>query len=115
MTSRYIEHAVESLDELRARIAELDAVMVYFTEPSCQVGAAVEAKALRLVHYEFPKLEVLRVDTVGVPEAAGQLEVLTIPTLILFFAGRETARFVRTFGLDEVRQAIERPYRLMFE
>jgi thioredoxin-like negative regulator of GroEL len=74
----------------------------------------VEQKALEMVAEEFPRIELLRVDTVAVPEAAGQLEVLTLPTLIVFFAGRETARFVRTFGIDEVRRALERPYAIMF-
>lgn len=109
-----METFADSLEALRSRIAECDAAMVYFTEPSCQVGAAVEQKALALVNEEFPRLDVIHVDTVAVPEAAGQYEVLTIPTLILFFAGRETTRFVRTFGIDEVRQAIERPYAVMF-
>ncbi len=110
-----MEYVVDSVEALRSRIAESDAVMVYFTEPSCQVGAAVEQKALTLVTEEFPRLDVVHVDTVAVPEAAGQFGVLTIPTLILFFAGRETQRFVRTFGIDQVRQAIERPYALIFE
>jgi len=109
-----MEYFAESLEALRSQIAASDAVMVYFTEPSCQVGAAVEQKALGLVAAEFPRLDVLHVDTVALPEVAGQWEVLTIPTLILCFAGRETARFVRTFGIDEVRQAIERPYAVMF-
>ncbi|MBI2389523.1 MAG: thioredoxin family protein [Deltaproteobacteria bacterium] len=110
-----MEHVASSLEALRSLVAGSDAAMVTFTEPSCQVGAAVEQKALALVREEFPRLDVILVDTVQVPEAAGQYEVLTIPTLVLFFAGRETARFVRTFGIDEVRQAIERPYAVMFE
>lgn len=115
MVTNAMESFAESLEGLRGRIAESDAVMVYFTEPSCQVGAAVQPKALALVTDEFPRMDVVHVDTVRVPDAAGQFEVLTLPTLILFFAGRETARFVRTFGIDEVRRAIERPYAVMFE
>lgn len=110
-----MEHVAESLEALRKTIATSPAVMAFFTEPSCQVGAAVEAKALAMVTEEFPRLDVIHVDTVGVPEAAGQYEVLTIPTLILFFDGRETKRFVRTFAIDEVRRAIERPYAMLFE
>jgi hypothetical protein len=37
-----------------------------------------------------------------------------VPTVVICFDGRETARFVRTFGIDEVRRAIERPYEVMF-
>lgn len=109
-----MDREAASLSDLRERIATADAVVAFFTEPSCRVGAAVERKTLDLVTEEFPKLELVHVDTVAVPEAGGQFEVLTLPTLIVFFAGRETARFVRTFGIDEVRQAIERPYAIMF-
>lgn len=109
-----MEQIIESLSALRAQIAASDAVIVSFTEPSCRVGAAVEEKVLEMVKEEFPRLDVLHVDTVAVPEAAGQYGVLSIPTLVICFDGRETTRFVRTFGIDEVRQAIERPYAVMF-
>ncbi len=110
-----MEHAAESLEALRARIAEAPAALVYFNEPSCSVGAAVESKVLDLVREEFPRLELIHVDTVAVPEAAGQYGVLSVPTLVVCFDGRETTRFVRTFGIDQVRQAIERPYAMLFE
>jgi len=110
-----VEHVAESLEALRDRIAAAAAALVYFNEPSCRVGAAVEAKVLDLVRDEFPRLELIHVDTVAVPEAAGQYGVLAVPTLVVCFDGQETTRFVRTFGIDQVRQAIERPYALMFE
>lgn len=102
------------LESLRARISSSDALLLFFSEPACQVGAAVAPKTLALISEEFPRVEVVEIDTVASPTVAAQLGVLTIPTLVLFFAGRETARFVRTFGIDEVRQALERPYAVLF-
>jgi thioredoxin 1 len=110
-----VEYVAESLDALRTRIAEAAAALVYFNEPSCRVGAAVEGKVLDLVRDEFPRLDLIHVDTVAVPEAAGQYGVLTVPTLVVCFDGQETTRFVRTFGIDQVRQAIERLYAVMFQ
>jgi thioredoxin-like negative regulator of GroEL len=109
-----MEHVAHSLADLEARIAELDAAILYFNEPSCRVGAAVETKVLELLAAEFPRVDVVHVDTVAVPDAAAQFGALTVPTLVVTFAGREVKRFVRTFGIDEVRAAIERPYSVMF-
>jgi thioredoxin-like negative regulator of GroEL len=109
-----MDHVITSLAELERTIAESDAVIVLFNEPSCRVGAAVEGKVLELVAEELPRLAIAHVDTVAVPDAAAQLGVLAVPTLVVCFAGREVKRFVRTFGIDEVRQAIARPYEVMF-
>jgi hypothetical protein len=49
------------------------------------------------------------------PELAAQNRVFTAPTVIVFFAGRETIRKSRAFGVDELRSEIERPYSIIFE
>lgn len=102
------------LESLRARISSADALLLFFNEPACQVGAAVAPKTLALISEEFPRIEIVEIDTVASPTVAAQLGVLSVPTVVLFFDGRETSRFVRTFGIDELRQAIERPYAVLF-
>jgi hypothetical protein len=49
------------------------------------------------------------------PEVAAQNRVFAAPTIVVFFAGRETIRKSRAFGIDELKAEISRPYSLMFE
>ena len=49
------------------------------------------------------------------PEVAAQNRVFAAPTVVIFFAGRETIRKSRAFGLDELKAEIQRPYSMMFE
>ena len=60
-------------------------------------------------------MRMIYVDTVANPEAAGQHSVFTIPTVLVFFQGREQFRFARNIGLNQLEEAIARPYSMVFE
>jgi hypothetical protein len=62
----------------------------------------------------FSALRFIVVSREHVPQLAAQLGVFVFPALIVWFAGKETSRFVRHFSLGSVAEAIERPYGLMF-
>ena len=49
------------------------------------------------------------------PEIAGQNRIFASPSLIIFFAGREQARFSRTVGMSQIIDVIDRPYQMIFE
>lgn len=110
-----MELTADSLEALLSRVATADALVVLFNEATCRVGAAVEGKVLQLVAHDYPRMDVMHVDTVHLADAVRHYGVQAVPTLMVFFAGKETACFVRTFGIEEVRQAIARPYAIMFE
>ena len=113
---RYLvaETVVNNLAELEAAIADHLAVLAYFTGPNCNVCKVIKPKILALLEYNFPRIEFCYVDCDAQPQAAGQYGVLSIPTVILFFDGKETTRLVRTFSMGELEQAITRPYELLF-
>jgi thioredoxin-like negative regulator of GroEL len=68
-----------------------------------------------MVKDSFPNLKMVFVESDKSPELAAQYRVFTAPTVVVFFAGRETIRKSRAFGVDELKQEIARPYSLMFE
>ena len=105
---------VESFEELRRAVAKSEAVLVYVSTEACSIGAAARPKVEALLARRFPKMLSRYVDANRTPELTGQWSVFDVPTVLVFFAGRETARFSRAFGISELEQAIERPYELLF-
>lgn len=107
--------AREALEELLEDLVhETPGLVVLFTEAGCHVADAVEPKLAALLHQEFPQLRFTVVSRSDSPHLISRYGVVAYPTVITFFAGKETARFTRAFSLDEVAQALERPYGLMF-
>lgn len=106
--------APTTADELTRWVHARDGALVLFTEGGCRVAEAVEPKLQALVRERFPKLEQLVLSRDDVPELLAQLGVHVFPTVVAYFAGKESARFVRAFSLDAVAGAIERPYGLLF-
>lgn len=92
----------------------LSSAAVLFSGPHCGVCHAIAPRIHSLLETRFPKMALIHVDIEAQPEAARLFEVTAIPTLIVFFEGREHHRLVRVFGVDEAGGAIERPYALRY-
>ncbi len=90
------------------------AAAILFTEASCRVGDAVEPKLAQLLESQFPAVRFTVVHRTDLPRRLADLGVVAFPTVIVWFAGKETARFVRAFSMDAVAEAIERPYAILF-
>lgn len=96
---------ITSYTELLDIINKLEHVMVYTTTPNCSV-----------CHMDYPKIAqiadeygitVLHVDIAEVPEAAGQMNLFSSPTVILFSEGKEFHRQARIIDFKELVYRIE--------
>lgn len=96
------------------KLKEEPAVLVYFSTQACSVCHVLKPKVEELVDTTFPKLKLLSVQSDKQPEIAAQNQVFTAPTLLVFFDGREYIRKSRNFGIGELREAIARPYEMIF-
>jgi thiol-disulfide isomerase/thioredoxin len=81
--------------------------LVVFTTPDCGVCNAIKPR-LATLEQEHELLSVQYVDTIASPELAAQFSVFTVPVLALFVGGRETVRFARYFGFQEIEDAVSR-------
>jgi len=106
---------LDSVEAMQAALAADPAVLVFFDAPSCAVGTAVEPKLRELIGRDFPRFKLYGVDTSRAPALAAQYGVTATPTVAVFFEGHEHLRRSRSFSLGELREEIERPYRLLFE
>jgi len=107
--------AIHSIPEFDLILAESDAVLAYFSTETCSVCHVLKPKVIEMVTESFPKMKMIFIESDKLPELAAQHRVFTAPTVVVFFAGRETVRKSRAFGVDELRSEIERPYSLLFE
>lgn len=92
-----------------------DAFLVYFNSSSCNVGEAIAPKIMNLIKEKFPKMKFYFVDRELSPAVAAHYSVFVEPTILTFFAGKETLRKSRHFSIEEVEDAIKRPYAIIFE
>ena len=106
---------IQSIQEFEQALAKNDAVLAYFSTEVCSVCKALKPKVAELIANEFPKMKMISVESDKLPILAAQNRVFTAPTVVIFFAGRETIRKSRAFGVDELKSEIHRPYTLLFE
>ena len=106
---------IQSISEFDELLASEDAVLVYFSTESCSVCHVLKPKVIEMVSDSFPKLKMVYVQSDQLPELAAHNHVFTAPTVIVFFAGRETIRKSRAFGVGELMTEIQRPYSLLFQ
>ncbi|WP_456376158.1 thioredoxin family protein [Lutibacter sp.] len=107
--------SVNSLEELEEILNSEIAVLLYFNTISCNVGEALEPKVRTLIKSTFPKIKFYTVDLNFSPEVAAKYSAFVEPTILLFFEGKETIRKSRNIGIYELQDAIDRPYKLIFE
>jgi thioredoxin-like negative regulator of GroEL len=95
-------------------LATEPAAVILFTGPDCGVCTALRPR-LETMLDDFPRVVRLQVDCAALPELARAWGVGGLPTLVVAFEGRESVRFSRSFAVGQVADALERPYKLLFE
>ena len=108
-------NTIQSIPEFENILNENDAVLAYFSTEECNVCKVLKPKVIELLSESFPKMVMSYIQSDKLPELAAQHRVFAAPTVVVFFAGRETIRKSRAFGIDELRLEIQRPYSMMFE
>ncbi len=105
---------IQSISEFDQVLAENEAVLAYFSTDTCSVCHVLKPKVIEMVSGTFPQMAMVFVESGQLPELAAQYHVFIAPTVVVFFAGRETIRKSRAFGVDELRLEIQRPYFILF-
>lgn len=92
-----------------------DAVMLYFSAPTCNVCHVLKPKLTEALLSEFPVLKIESIDISEKPEIASFFNVFTVPAVLIYLQGGEFLRKSRNMSVSEVVEAIRRPYTLMVE
>lgn len=103
---------METIIDYDSLISERDSdgiALFYFSRPACGVCSAIRPKVESMLR-EFPGIRSYYVNLDEVPEAAGQLSVLTIPAVLAYVDGKEIVREARYISMDDLAGKIRRPY-----
>lgn len=106
---------VTSYQEFEQLLENQDAVLAYFSTDACNVCKVLKPKVYEMITESFPQMKMVYVQSDKQPELAAQNRVFAAPTVVVFFAGRETIRKSRAFGIEELKAEIQRPYSMLFE
>ena len=113
MTSAGFQRIADS-DALEELIAQEPALALWFSGPDCGVCAGLRPKLEALFADSFPKFRLVEIACAESPELAASYLVFSVPTLIVFFDGRESLRLSRNLSLAELRGRVQRGYTLLF-
>lgn len=110
-----MEKTIQSLKELNQVIASTPAVLLYFSTPECKVCKVLKPKVKQLLREKYPDIVFHYINCESLPDAAALFSVFTVPTLLVYFDGKETIRKSRYVGINELDDALHRPFQLFFE
>ena len=102
-----------TMDDLQAQIAANDANLFYFSTPYCNVCKVIKPKLLEMMERQYPSFNMFYIDTEKSPFVAGQMYIFTVPTLLIYFKGKEFYRISRNISIEELAKTIKRPYELL--
>lgn len=106
---------IYNLKDLQALLEDEKGVLLYFSSESCSVCKVLKPKVAALMQSRFPQMRSYYVDIEKSPVISGQFRIFTIPSILLYFEGKELARYSRNISMHQLEAAIERPYELIFE
>jgi len=110
-----IVEGIYNIQELQDLISRKKGVLLYFSNESCSVCKVLKPKVAELLRDKFPLMSSHYVDTEKSPVISGQFRVFTIPTILIFFEGKEQVRYSRNISIHQLEESISRPYPLVFE
>jgi len=103
------------IEELKQIINNNDAVMVYFSGEFCGVCKVLQPKIKEAFEDEFPKIKQIYLEADNYKQTAIEFGVFAVPTIIVYFDGKEFARKSRNLSVGGFVQELQRPYGLFFD
>lgn len=107
-------NTIKTFDDLIKLTEIFPAVCFYLSTPQCNVCKVLKPKVIELIESEFSQINFFYVDLNVAKEIAGQLSVFAVPTILIFFDGKELIRTSRNISIEQLREQIKRYYQLIF-
>jgi len=93
--------------EIQQKIAGSHLILTYFSQPACTVCKTLRPKVEALVS-AYHGIEFKYIDTLAYPLLRGQYMIFAVPTILLFYKGKEVKRWSRFMSVEEIRAELER-------
>jgi len=105
---------IDNLEDFNAVLKDNLGVLIYYSNETCNVCKVLKPQIIEMLEKQYPKVPFYYVDITETPEIAAQTQVFTIPTIVVYFDGKETIRKSRHIGIGELSESISRPYNMVF-
>ena len=96
-----------TFETFQEALKEHPVLVAYFSHDECNVCKVLKPQVREIVQ-EFDKAHFMYVNTKESSEVSGQFMVFAVPTIILFYEGREAKRYSRHISLQDFRSFLER-------
>ena len=106
--------SIISLSEFLQLSENHKAVCFYLSTPECNVCKVLKPKVIEMLKSDFPQIRFYYIDLNEAKEISGQLSVFSVPTILVYFEGKETIRVSRNVHPEELREQIDRYYKMIF-
>lgn len=106
---------IQSYKQLVNYLSVEPAVLVYFSDEKCGVCKTLKPKIEYLTEQQFPNLKILNINAESNPEVTGRYHIFSLPSVLVFFNGKETILKIRNFSIQEFTNEINRYYTLLFD
>lgn len=100
--------------DLKDILSKNDAVMLYFGGEGCSICKTLHPKIESEFKKTFPKIKQFYIDIEEQKEIAIENSVFAIPTIVIFFEGKEFIRKSRNLSVQGFVDEVLRPYNLFF-
>ena len=94
-------------EDFQKKITGCHLILTYFSQPACTVCKTLRPKVEALVA-GYQGLEFQYIDTITSPLLRGQYMIFTVPTILLFYKGKEVRRWSRFLSVEEIKEELER-------
>lgn len=105
---------INNIEKINETIEKNDFVLGYFTTTSCNVCKDLLPKIEKMME-KFPEIIGIKAEADVEKGIAGQYSVFAVPTIVLFIEGKETLRFARNVGIEELSEKIQRYYDMFYK
>ncbi len=106
--------SIKTINDFKDYLTKHQAVCFYLSTPECNVCKVLKPKVIEMLENDFPEIKFCYVDLNEAKEISGQLSVFAVPTILIYFEGKETIRSSRNVHLKELQEQIDRYYQLIF-
>lgn len=101
----FFEMPVNSKSELDELINSIIPLILYFSSETCNVCHSVLPKLIDTIE-AFP-VSFVKVKADTQPEICGQLLVFTVPTILIFYEGKEILRESRFIDFNKIKKMLD--------
>ena len=91
------------------------ALFILFGGEHCAVCQAIRPRLDEMLEKQFPLMQRVYIDCEKSPEICAQHNVFSLPAVQFYIEGMLATEAARSFGLNELAQKMERPYRMWSE